>query len=197
VRRKHRGHPVIAAWDEVADDPYPKEAVWLSGATIADAIAWLGESNEAGIVWTGSVEFGLALAAAARLPYYGPKGQDQNGNELFKAKPGKSFVCSWNANKKGFDLQPWRRHALYHPPSSAKWLEQLFGRSHRAGQDRAVIVDMVMTSGATQDAFETALAEARFAKSSVGPAQKILRATIERARPRITLSNKYRWARAD
>ncbi len=197
------GRRVIALWDEVADDPYPKEAVWLSTATIETAVEWLRASPDPGIIWTGCVEFGEALAVALRLPYFGPKGKDKQGNclDAISRQPAwhkRSFVSSWNANKKGFNLQPWRRNAVIDPPTSAKWNEQLYGRAHRSMQDRPVSYDVIATSGGTLDAFEASIAEARFAKITVGPTQKILRAKIERApRPKITTSNRFRWARRD
>lgn len=195
VRRKHSTNPIVTAWDEVRDDPYPKEAVWIGDATVRTAVAWLRESADAGIVWCGGVEFAREVARVTGLPYYGREGRDQNGAELHAAPAGKSFVCSWNANKKGFNLQPWRRHAVFNPPSSAKWLEQLFGRAHRSGQDRGVVFDVFCTSGATFDAFQSAIDEAGFARDSVGPVQKILRAKIERRRPVINATNLFRWAR--
>lgn len=197
VRRKCAGHKAITEWDEVKDDPYPTEAVWISSATLETASAWLREKSEPGIIWCGSVEFARELAKRLRLPYYGREGRDQNGRELHEAPAGKSFVASWNANKKGFNLQAWRRHAVFLPPSSAKWLEQLFGRSHRSLQTGAVTFDLFMTSGGRFDAFEAAVQEGRFARDSVGPTQKILRSTIERARAQRTDRNKYRWARAN
>lgn len=196
VRLKLPNHPVILAWDEVKEDPYPKEVIWLSTTGLDTAIAWLRESSTPGIIWCGSVEFAKELAKRTRLSYYGREGKDQHGNGLHAAPAGKSFIASWNANKKGFNLQPWKRCAVFIPPSSAKWAEQLMGRNHRAGADSLVTWDWFMTSGARLDAFESTVDEARFARDSVGPRQKILRAKIERVRPRKTTSNKYRWARA-
>jgi hypothetical protein len=84
---------------------------------------------------------------------------------------------------------------IVHPPQSAKWYEQIFGRSHRSGQDRGVVVDVLGTSGGILDGFETAIGEAGFAKQTIVLTQKLLRAKIIRATPRVTESNRYRWAR--
>lgn len=196
VRAKLPNHPVILAWDEVKEDPYPKEVIWLSASGLDTAIAWLHEAPTPGIIWCGSVEFAKELARRTRLSYYGREGKDQHGNGLHAAPPGKSFIASWNANKKGFNLQPWKRCAVFIPPSSAKWAEQLMGRNHRAGATTEVVWDWFMTSGARLDAFESTVDEARFARDSVGPRQKILRATIQRVRPVKNARNRYRWARA-
>jgi hypothetical protein len=197
VRRKFAGHPAIVEWDEYADDPWAKEIVWISEATLETAEAFLAESAEPAIIWTGGVEFGKALAARLGLSYYGREGRDQYKRALHAAPPGRSFVCSWYANKKGFNLQAWTRHAVFNPPTSAKWLEQLFGRAHRSGVDeRGVTFTLFATSGGTLDAIDAAIAEAGFARTSVGPTQKILRAKVTRERPSRTDSNRFRWARA-
>lgn len=195
VIKRYQGHPIVAEWLRVRDSFAGETCcAWLTRSTIDSAIAWLRESPDAGIIWCGSVDYAQALARAARLPYYGRRGECEDGTGLHEARPGQSFVASWNANKKGWNLQAWHRALIVLPPQSAKWIEQIIGREHRSGQRDPVTVDFLMTSGGTIDAFEAALREAQFAAKSVALTQKILRATIIRARPRITPSNRYRWA---
>ena len=55
-------------------------------------------------------------------------------------------------------------------------------------------VDYILTSGDIADAFEAAYREATFGKATTGITQKILRARVERARPRLTTGNQFRWA---
>jgi hypothetical protein len=197
VLRAHESHPVVERWLAVKPTFNGRTRVkWISTATIESVRDWLREQGTTpAIVWTGNVEFAEALAKATRLPYYGRNGQDANGRGLHAAPAGQSLIASWLANKKGFNLQAWRRALIVQPPQSAKWLEQTFGRHHRAGQDQPVIVDILITSGGTLDAFDAAIGEATHARRSVGLTQKILRAEIVRARPRVTASNKFRWAR--
>ena len=147
-----------------------------------------------GIVWCGSVDFGRALAREAGLQYYGQRGQSESGGALHTAPVGESLVASGGANKKGCNLQAGPRQLITMPPQSAKWLEQIFGRSHRSGQNEHVIVDVLATSGGTLDAFEAAIAEAANVRATVSLTQKLLRADIVRARPRITAENEFRWA---
>ena len=116
------------------------------------------------------------------------------GTGLHKAPEGQSIICSWPACKSGFNLQAWPRLLIAQPPQSAKWLEQIIGRSHRSGQNYPVVADILLGSGGSIDAFEAAIREAGFISQSIGLTQKILRASIERARPRITHGNKFRWA---
>lgn len=196
VMRRYADHPVVKRWVELRDTFVPSStAIWFSAATVQSAQDWLAEDEAPGIVWTGCVEYAVALSHASRLSYYGAKGRDQHGRALHVADPSRSLIASWNANKKGFNLQPWTRQLLVMPPSSAKWLEQVFGRSHRAGQLDHVTIDFLATSGATLDLFETAIGEAGFARETIGMTQKILRAEIVRAAPHITASNRFRWAR--
>ncbi len=193
-RLKHL--PVIQEWLAIRGTYTPKtEAVWLSASVLETVLEWLAESDTPGIVWCGGVEFAEALAYVSRLSYYGRKATDQRGRGLHLAEPDRSMIASWNANKKGFNLQAWRRMLIVHPPSSAKWLEQIFGRAHRQGQTAPVVVDILATSGGTLDGFEAAIGEAGFAKQTIGLTQKILRAQIVRCEPEITRSNRFRWAR--
>jgi hypothetical protein len=198
VLRRFPEHPTVVVWREISPTYEPvTEAVWLSTSVIQSARAWLEESAEPGIVWCGGVEFAKNLAIAARLKYFGREGKDQNGLGLHRAPPERSMVVSWHANKKGFNLQAWARQLIVHPPQSAKWFEQIFGRSHRSGQTRPVVVDVLATSGGTLDSFEAAIAEAKFAGDTVGLTQKVLRADIQRTAPTKTHSNRFRWARKE
>jgi hypothetical protein len=201
VLRRFASDPVVVRWLRACEKhgaQFPTEAVWLTDSAIQSALDWLRESDMPGIVWCGITEFASALAVASRLPHYGPEGKDaRTGAKLHVADPRSSMVASWHANKKGFNLQAWRRHLIVYPPQSAKYLEQVFGRSHRAGQTEAVTVDMLATSGGTLDAFEAAISEATCVRDRDAMTQKILRAEVVRAIPRITDSNRFRWARRE
>jgi hypothetical protein len=194
VRRRFREHPVVMSWEEFAGYEPPTAVEWFSTSAIETAIAWLRESSSPGIVWCGGVAFAEALAVATRLSYFGPKGRDQHGNALHAVRANASIIASWNANKKGFNLQAWERCAVFQPPQSAKWLEQLMGRQHRAGRTRPLHVDVFATSGGTVDAFRAAIDEAGFARATVSLTQKVLRARIEYDPIPRTESNKFRWA---
>ena len=98
---------------------------------------------------------------------------------------------------RGFNLQAWRRHLIVHPPQSAKYLEQVFGRSHRYGQTMPVEVDILATSGGTLDGFEAAISEASCVRERDGMTHKIMRAQVVRAEPPTTAGNRFRWARRE
>ena len=198
VFRQYREHPVVEAWLNVRDTFKETTRVkWISDASVRTAVAWLRESSDPAIVWCGFVEFGRAVAQASGCPYYGRLGKcetDPGRPGLHAVSGNHSIVASWQANKKGFNLQAFGRMAIFAPPPSAKWLEQVFGRAHRAGRDAPVVVDIFATSGGTFDAFDSAIREARFAKSTIGLTQKLLRAEVTREKPVVTRSNEYRWA---
>jgi len=199
VLRRYDTHPVVTAW--LAQKPLfagATETVWISRSAIESARDWLRELDGVpGIVWCGSVPFGMALAEAAGLAYYGAKGTTAGGASLRFAPVGVSLCASWKANMTGFNLQAWPRQLVTMPPQSAKWLEQIFGRSHRSGQREHVIVDVLATSGGTLDLVETAIGEAARVKRNEGLTQKILRADVVRAEPRVTARNEFRWARRE
>lgn len=198
VLKRYSEHEIVVRWKEIRDTFVENtEAVWVTDSTIHSVRDWLAESDAPGIVWSGCVAFGEALAVTTRLPYYGPQGRNQDGGGLHDADELLNMIASWAANKEGFNLQAWTRQLVVCPPQSAQYLEQIFGRSHRRGQEKLVTIDVLATSGGTLDAFETAIAEAGFGTETMGLTQKIQRATIQRAVPRITQRNRYRWARRD
>jgi hypothetical protein len=190
----------VRAWLDVRKDFDPLKSSrtkWLSDATLEWCVRWLAKAGEAGprVVWCGGVEFGKRLAETTGVPYYGRQGRDaRTGRGLYEADVRKSMVCSWHANKRGFNLQAWRTHAIVQPPQSAKYLEQIFGRPHRAGQTEPVTFTILATSGGTLDSFYSAIREARFAKATTGTTQKILRAKIK-SPP--TPPGTLRWAQRD
>ena len=203
VVRRHPDAPAVTEWQRLRDEFDPKmESVWVSTSAVSSAIQWVKSEDEPGIIWCGSVEYAVALAEAGGYDYFGAGGKSARsgrGLEVFdgQTRATETIVASWNANKRGFNLQAWRRMLLVMPPQSAKWLEQVFGRIHRQGQDRPVTIDFLITSGGTLDLFEKAFAEAVFGKRTFTLTQKILRATIERRRPRKTPANQFRWATKD
>lgn len=196
VIRAHKETPEVADWLEVKPTFKPETVVeWFSFSAIDAARDWIAESPAPGIVWVGMPDFGQALSKVTGLPYYGAQGCDAQGRFLNRADPRKSIIVSWNACKETFNLQPWQRAALFQPPQSALYLEQIFGRNHRRGATGAVVFDVFMSSGGGIDSFETAIGEAQTVFAREGLTQKILRAKIERAAPVITSSNEFRWAK--
>lgn len=188
----------VVAWRAIRDTFDERtEAVWISDATLRSAQSWLTEDSAPGLVWCGCVEFARELARRTGLPYYASRGADERtGKRLHAADERHSMVVSWSANMLGFNLQAWTRQLIIMPPQSAKYLEQMFGRSHRAGQDSPVTIDILATSGGTLDMFDRSCSEADFARRTVRLTQKLLRAKIELPpTAKVSGPSAYRWAR--
>jgi hypothetical protein len=198
VVRRHPDAPRVAEWLRVRADYDPAKHTrveWLSDATVEWAAAWLARGAEPSIVWSGNVEFGERLAKVAGVPYFGREGIDKRrGRELHSANTRKEprFVCSWHANKRGFNLQPWRRNGVIVMPQSAKYLEQLIGRGHRQGQLEPVRFTILATSGLTYVVWDAAVAEAEFVRQTASLTEKILRAEVK---PFPAPPDTLRWAR--
>lgn len=199
VFRAYRGHPTVEDWLAIRDTFRETTKVkWLAESTIDSVRDWVTAERAPGIVWCGSVEFGQLCATRLRLPYYGRLGaceSDPGRPGLHAIKGDETIVASWQANKKGFNLQAYGRMLVVMPPSSAKWLEQLFGRAHRFGRTDEVRITILATSGATYDLLDTARREAQYARETTGLTQKLLRADIQLTRPKVTPANEFRWAR--
>lgn len=189
VAREFPDAPEVAEWRAIRDRFTPNsEAVWLSDSVVRFAAEWLARDAAPGCVWAWNVAVGEALSAVTKLKYYGAGGFDRYGNHLSKLPcygaegkgPVPSIILSGQANQRGRNLQAWSRNLLINPPRSARFLEQCFGRTHRAGQTRPVFVDVLMTSGDTFDGFEASIREASFGAATFGIRQKLLRASIVR-----------------
>ena len=195
VIRHCRDMPEVQAWVKIKPTFKPvTEVEWFSSSALEDARAWLNESRAPGVVWVGIPEFGHHLSRLTGLPYYGESGTDASGRFLNRADRSRSLIASWNANKEGFNLQDWKRALVCQHPQSALYAEQLYGRHHRRGQTDPVVYDVLISSGGAIDAFETMIREAETVKEREGLTQKILRATITRARPTITPGSEFRWS---
>ncbi len=193
--KRRRDVRPVQEWLDVRGEYNPLKhgrVEWFSDATLDWAGDWLLSSATPSVLWCGGVEFATRLSGLLKLPYYGPQGRDvRSGRELHAADPAKSMLVSWHANKRGFNLQAWRRNGIVQPPQSSKFLEQIFGRPHRAGQDKPVSFVVLLTSGGTADAWHAAIGEAEFARKTMRITQKILRAEIA---PMPALPDSLRWA---
>jgi hypothetical protein len=196
VRDAYPDEPYLLAWEAVQKRFDPNSVpVWLSGSVVQAARDWVLDDDEGpGLVWCANPAFGRALSAATGLTYYGAKGLSDAGVMIDKQSGQHSAVLSLGANLRGRNLQMFNRNLVINPPSSAKYLEQFFGRTHRFGQERPVLVDYLITSGDVIDAFWAAWSEAKFGRGTYGLTQKILRANVIEVQPVITESNIYRWA---
>lgn len=196
VRNAHGNEEAVRDWMAVRDRFKPNSVpVWVSGSVLEQTAKWaLDTSTGPGLVWCGNTAFAQALAQVTGLTYYGAGGKSVDGRSISNAPPQMSAILSVGANLRGRNLQAWCRNRVVNPPQSARYIEQLVGRTHRHGQTRPVEIEIVMTSGDTFDSFEAAYREAMFSARTNGIHQKLLRADVVRATPKITEANQFRWA---
>lgn len=181
VMKRYRKHPLIEAWRKVKPKFKPNSKWrWVSGSAVYFAADWC--KTHTGLLFTRQRAVGEAIAEVAGIQYYGAKGLNAAGRPIEKADPTKSAVLSFDANLRGRNLQAWNHMAILGCPQAATQLEQWLGREHRYGQKRGVHADIILTSGASEYAFEMAEKEASFVLATQKQKQKILRAKVQRLR---------------
>ncbi len=178
-------------WQAVKDTFIPNsETEWLSGSVVYAAAAWAAQAP--GLIWCWNPDFAEAVQTVSGLKLYAKKGKTKDGEFIGKAKGDVSAIMTVASNLRGRNLQAFNRNLLINPPPGGRYLEQLYGRTHRRGQLRAVTAEVMITSGGVADAFESAIREGGFGKSVFGITQKLLRADVRRC----TIPTEgYRWAR--
>lgn len=154
------------------------EAVWLSDFAVDAAIEWAKKRK--GIVWVFHSAFGKRLAAKSGLKYYGEGGFTEAGDFIENHPAGESLIASIKANKEGKNLQSWSRNLVCHPPSSGGWWEQMMGRTHRDGQQEALVsFEMFASCVEHYQAFHRALGDAIYTQDSTPLCQKLLYADLD------------------
>lgn len=193
VRRRHPDHDIVQDWMAVKRRFEPNSVpVWISASVLNYARDWALQGP--GLIWCGNTAFGEALSGLTGIRFYGAQGKAVDGSSISRADPRLPAIVSVMANLRGRNLQGWNRNLIINPPQSARYLEQLIGRTHRAGQTRPVSVDVLATSGDVLDAFGRALDEATFGRDTTGLSQKILRARIAYDTVPLNQASIFRWA---
>jgi hypothetical protein len=124
------------------------------------------------------------LAQILGVTFYGQGGISAAGDSIESCNGQRSIVASVGSNKKGRNLQDrFHRNLVIAPPKSARDWEQMIGRTHRAGQERDVQFDVIISSAENFEALGAAWHEASFVRQTQGQTQKILRATINTQQP--------------
>ncbi len=178
VASAFRKHPTVARWRAIKPTfEWNAEARWLSGSVVLEAAKWVQKTG--GLVWCEHTAVCEAIAHVAQVPYFGKKGRDRAGRPI-EGYPG-GCVVSVKANKRMRNLQHdhYRNLVIGWAPS-AEEAEQLFGRTHRFGQERPVQVEIMCTCRDTLGAFNKSWLEALFVQESMKLTQKLLRANVTR-----------------
>jgi hypothetical protein len=178
--RKELDGAAYQAWVAIRDTFKPNTvAEWINDSALEVVGRWLSDND--GIAWVEHVHFGERLSERTGLPYFRAQGRDRNGNYLEHARG--PVIASIASCREGMNLQhAWHRNLIVSTPANGGRWEQLLGRTHRDGQlADEVVAAVLQTSYAHWQAFQQAIADARYIQDSMGQPQKLLYA--DRAMP--------------
>lgn len=146
---------------------------WVCDKALDQATAWLKHAR--GICWVEHTAFGERLAQYSGFPYYG-SGPKAAARLLEAQGP---IICSIRAHGTGKNLQHYSDNLIVSPPSSGQIMEQLLGRTHRAGQkEDEVNVTLWLHEPELMGSFEKCLDDAVYLEQTIGGKQKLNLADI-------------------
>lgn len=179
VRNRFGDADECRAWLAVREEFVPNtEPRWIDASVLRFATAWAHKHK--GIVWTEHTCFGELLSKTSGIPYYGRKGLDERGNPIDVHSPGTPLIASIQSNSTGRNLQAWSSNLIASMPANGMQTEQLFGRTHRDGQDAdEVLFDVLVSCAEHVGAFWQAVRDCEFVHDSTGSPQKLLVADVD------------------
>lgn len=179
VRQRFGNSSECVEWLAVRDDFEPNtEPRWIDDSVVDFCAKWA--RNNCGIVWSEHTCFAERLSSVSGLSYYGRKGRNANGCMIESHKPGHALVASIASNSTGRNLQAWHRNLIVSMPANGMQTEQLFGRTHRDGQQAdEVLFDVLVSCAEHVGAFWQARRDSEFVLDATGSPQKILVADID------------------
>ncbi len=159
-------------WKEVEDTvEHYTDVKWESDWLLEDAAVWAREAP--GIVWVDHPEFGNRLSQLTGFRYYG--GGDASAEDILLVDGSQSIICSIAANKKGKNLQMFRRNLIISFPSANDTVEQAVGRTYREGQlADSVECHYYLHTSELEHSFDTAKSRSRFVWETMGQIQKMV-----------------------
>ena len=164
----------LREWQKVEPTFVPnRKIVWLDDRAIEACTRWALQGP--GIIWTEHVEFAERLAKRANLAYYGAGGLDARTRKYIEsADPAACIIASRPSNFEGRNLQFFARNLITTFPPNGKQVEQLFGRTHRDGQEADEVTnDVLVTAREHLTQFWQAQADSRYEEDVTGQAQKL------------------------
>jgi hypothetical protein len=185
---------LVQAWADARNAHYPdlpeRESVPVRVCRykVDAAVAWAKENKE-GIVWYHHPEVGTwlceRLTEEGMTHTYAPAGENE---KVFN--PG--LVVASMAHGTGKNLQHQCRQLFLEIRREASIMEQILGRTHRAGQMAdEVYADLLISTGFDLALFNACLSDADYIQSSMGTTMKLCYATynpvIPPTNPRLLL----------
>lgn len=161
---------LLAEWREIAPSFEPNTVpVWITDHTARMILDW---AQEPGLIWVATRAMGEALARTG-LDYYGQDATNAAGHHVMHHPPDRAAVVSMHSCRTGQNLQRFHRNLLVDIPPNGEWWEQLLGRTHRDGQTQPVSADLLFGCVEDVTAFWRSVADAGYAESITGQAQKL------------------------
>ena len=162
------GKQLLDAWRAVRDQFVPNTVpVWVNPEPIIKAADHAKSTDS--IVWVRHVAAGAMLDRMG-VPYFGA-----DTDPTVADGP---IACSVAAHGTGKNMQAWANNLILSPLANANGLEQLMGRTHRAGQ-KADVVRFLFPGMIDYHAevLSRVLSEARAVSKASGFSQKIVEST--------------------
>lgn len=162
-------------WAKQKDKPLPPVGIeWFSKYFLEAIILWAKAQKDPPLIWYEHVALGHALHRITGWPLYdtGP----QADKALTQVTSPHIGIISIRAHSQGKNLQVWGNHFVAHPLSDGARWEQLLGRSHRHGQQRATVTVTVPSFSEFATALRSARLAAHYIQESTGLKQRLLTA---------------------
>ncbi len=162
----------LTAWKKIKGTFTPNSVPdWYDQSAVEWCAKWMEKGP--GIVWTEHRFVADMIAKVTGRPYFGQNGVDKNGLPIEKASG--AIIASVAANGTGRNLQKWHRNLITSCPMSSSTVEQLFGRTHRDGQEAdAVTFDIMLGCAENVSAIHRARENAQVQRDLLGHEQKLL-----------------------
>jgi hypothetical protein len=166
---------ILARWREMQPTyKYKLVPEWLDEARAQWIVDnYLKGEEEAWIVWVEHVAMGQKLAELSGRPFHHHGGLDQNGTHIEQAQG--PIIASVESNYKGMNLQQYHRNFIVSCMPSGKMWEQLFGRTHRRGQEADhVYYDVMEACPEHAEGFVQVMRDAAYAYQTQNQPQRLL-----------------------
>lgn len=158
-------------WQKVKDRPAPPTKTrWMSDHMVEAIRAYIKKHNEPTLIWVDS-----------------PLLRDKLGKYFTVYEPGvkpnekrvETCVLTVSSHNAGLNLQGWRRNLLTKMPGSNTTLQQLIGRTWRAGQERLVQADYFTSDSAPfiEGVVDSLHRQAQYTFETTRQTQAVLEAT--------------------
>ena len=176
VRDAYAHDPRVQLWQDVEPTFEPNPVpVWLTDDVLEYAQEW--GALWGGLVWVEHRAVGERLEDDFGLPYFGQKGRTRDGRSIMHHTG--PAVVSQAAVSRGFNLQRYDQNLILNATPIGTRYEQLFGRTHRQGQQADVVTfDILVTVAEQLGGFEQARLDAAYEQQTTGQKQKLCLADV-------------------